>query len=114
MADVAGVLRSFHYAAQVPLRDESKTHYRSVDFQVLQQWADVWHRWVSVAFLDGYLGRASNEGLLPSNRQQLAVLLNAYLLEKALYELIYELNHRPDWVAIPLLGLSELLGSDLV
>lgn len=47
--------------------------------------------------------------LLPEDPAELDVLFSAYLIEKALYELIYELNHRPDWVAIPVMGLLELL-----
>jgi maltose alpha-D-glucosyltransferase/alpha-amylase len=111
MADVAGILRSFQYAAHVPLRNESLSHLRDLDIAVLQDWALLWQRWVSVAFVDSYLSTVDAE-LLPSNPNDLSVLLNAYLIEKALYELIYELNHRPDWVVIPMLGLLELLDSN--
>jgi len=48
-------------------------------------------------------------GFLPENREELKILLNIYLLEKALYELGYELNNRPDWVKIPLIGVLQLL-----
>lgn len=109
MADIAGVLRSFHYAAHVPLRDEARSHLRDQDIAVLHDWAELWQRWVSVAFVDGYLARAKEQNLLPHEVDELEVLLNAYLIEKALYELIYELNHRPDWVVIPATGLLDLL-----
>ena len=48
-------------------------------------------------------------GFLPEDREELNILLNIYLLEKALYELGYELNNRPDWVRIPLIGILQLL-----
>jgi len=106
---VAGLLRSFHYAAHVPLRDESRSHLRDIDIGVLQNWAEVWQRWVSVACLDNYLKTIAETGLLPEDPAELDILLSAYLIEKALYELLYELNHRPDWVVIPILGLLDLL-----
>ena len=109
VADVAGLLRSFHYAAHIPLRDESRSHLRDLDIAVLQNWASVWQHWVSVAFVDSYLVAIKEAQLLPEDPAELDVLFSAYLIEKALYELIYELNHRPDWVVIPVMGLLELL-----
>ncbi len=111
IADVAGVLRSFHYAAHVPLRDESRSHLRDQDVAVLNNWAKVWQQWVSVAFVDSYLEAIKPTELLPEDPAEIDVLLNAYLIEKALYELIYELSHRPDWVVIPILGILDLLDS---
>jgi maltose alpha-D-glucosyltransferase/alpha-amylase len=112
MADVAGMLRSFHYAALVPLRGDARTHQRSVDFEALAYWAEVWQHWVSVAFLDGYLAAAEGEKFMPDSKSSLGVLLGAHLLEKALYELVYELNHRPDWAGIPIRGILRLLDGE--
>src|SRR5690606_3450463 len=109
MADVAGMLRSFHYAAYIPLRDEARSHLRDQDIALLNRWADVWQRRVSAAFINGYLSAVENTHLVPTSKDELEVLLHAYLIEKALYELLYELNHRPDWVAIPARGLLDLL-----
>jgi len=109
IADVAGVLRSFHYAAQVPLRAESRSHLREQDILLLNNWADVWQRRVSAAFINGYLSVVENTHLFPTGKDELEVLLSAYLIEKVLYELLYELNHRPDWVVIPAQGLLDLL-----
>ncbi|HEY6727542.1 MAG TPA: maltose alpha-D-glucosyltransferase [Polyangiaceae bacterium] len=109
IADVAGMLRSFHYAAHIPLRDEARSHLRDQDIALLNNWADVWQRRVSAAFIDGYLAVVEHTHLLPTGKDELEVLLNAYLIEKALYELLYELNHRPDWVVIPAQGLLDLL-----
>jgi len=75
----------------------------------LHDWAGVWQRRVSAAFINGYLSVIGNTPLLPTGKDELEVLLNAYLIEKALYELLYELNHRPDWVVIPARGLLDLL-----
>ncbi len=64
---------------------------------------------VSDAFLRAYLDESGNAPHLPRSREEFDVLLNAHLLEKALYEIVYELNNRPDWVRIPLRGVLELL-----
>ena len=61
------------------------------------------------AFLRAYLPGASAAAFLPNDEGQLAVLLRAYLLDKALYELSYELNNRPTWVPIPLEGILALI-----
>jgi maltose alpha-D-glucosyltransferase/alpha-amylase len=63
---------------------------------------------VSAAFLHTYLAYAGSASLLPPTRAERQVLLDAYLLEKAVYELGYELNNRPDWVGIPLQGILQL------
>ena len=113
LRDVAGMLRSFHYAAfgsllgtpvSVPVRQE--------DVRTLEPWARSWYTWVSAAFLGAYLEAMEGSDLLPSDPKQLATLLDALLLQKALYEIAYELNSRPDWVAIPLRGVLELAGDD--
>ena len=68
----------------------------------------MWYLWVSAAFLHTYLAYAGPASLLPPTRDECQVLLDAYLLEKAVYELSYELNNRPDWVRIPLQGIRQL------
>ena len=65
--------------------------------------------WISSTFLKSYLDHAMPAGFLPTDRQGLNILLNIYLLEKALYELGYELNNRPDWLRIPMIGILQLL-----
>jgi maltose alpha-D-glucosyltransferase/alpha-amylase len=61
-------------------------------------------------FLGRYLEEIEGEGLLSADAEDLSVLMEAYLLEKAMYELMYELNNRPDWAVVPLRGLCDLLG----
>jgi maltose alpha-D-glucosyltransferase/alpha-amylase len=107
LKDVAGMLRSFSYAVYAALL--SHTAARRSEFERLEHWARAWQLWVSAAFLRGYLVPVGSTSLLPAAPQQRAVLLDLFLLDKALYELNYELNNRPDWVRIPLRGIADLL-----
>lgn len=108
--DVAGMLRSFHYAAYTSLFGKlGSAVVRPEDLAALEPWARLWNVWVSTIFLQSYLQHAMPAGFLPIDREELNILLNIYLLEKALYELGYELNNRPDWVRIPLIGIIQLV-----
>jgi maltose alpha-D-glucosyltransferase/alpha-amylase len=108
--DVAGMLRSFHYAAYTSLFGYlGSAVVRPEDLAGLEPWARLWNVWVSSTFLSSYLQHAASGGFLPSNRDELNTLLSIYLFDKALYELGYELNNRPDWVRIPLTGILQLL-----
>jgi predicted trehalose synthase len=72
-------------------------------------WAQFWAQWTGAVFLRGYLDCASAGPFVPKTEEELRILLDAYLLEKGLYEVAYELNNRPDWVGIPLRGMVQLL-----
>lgn len=110
LRDVAGMLRSFHYASHAalsgPNRDALLT---STGGQVTAPWLKVWYLWTAASYLKAYLAEAAHGNFLPENRDDVSRLLNAYLLEKAVYELGYELNNRPNWVQIPLEGILHLL-----
>jgi maltose alpha-D-glucosyltransferase / alpha-amylase len=106
LRDVAGMLRSFGYAALTGLNAATLT--RPEDVERLAPWAEVWETWVGAAFLRAYLAVTRDRGLLPSRPEDLDILLQAFVMDKALYELGYELNNRPDWVHIPLAGLLRL------
>jgi maltose alpha-D-glucosyltransferase/alpha-amylase len=106
LRDVAGMLRSFSYAAIVNLKSQSVPP----DVQ-LQPWARFWNRWVSVAYLKGYLDATMQAPFLPATRDELAFLLDIHLLEKATYELDYELNNRPDFVDVPIMGILDIMHS---
>jgi maltose alpha-D-glucosyltransferase/alpha-amylase len=108
LRDVAGMLRSFGYAAYAALLGQVPG-LRPEDFPSLEPWARFWYSHVSVAFLRGYLAATTQAPFLPHGREDFQVLLDAYLLEKAIYELGYELNNRPDWVRVPLAGILHLL-----
>jgi maltose alpha-D-glucosyltransferase/alpha-amylase len=106
--DVAGMLRSFHYASYAALYGQV-SGIRPEDFVPLEPWARFWYAWVGAAFLKTYLDVAKDAPFLPRDRAELHILLEAYLLEKAVYELSYELNNRPDWVKVPLQGILQLM-----
>jgi maltose alpha-D-glucosyltransferase/alpha-amylase len=108
--DVAGMLRSFHYAAYTSLFGHlGSAVVRPEDLAALEPWARIWNIWISATFLSSYLQNAARGGFLPANRDDFNIVLNTYLLEKALYELGYELNNRPDWVRVPITGILQLL-----
>jgi maltose alpha-D-glucosyltransferase / alpha-amylase len=107
LIDVAGMLRSFHYAAHYGLL-ESRT-VRPVDQEVLESYADLWSARASQVFLGAYLDKAGEASFVPKEREDLQSLVRSFLIAKALYELRYELNNRPKWVAIPLRGILSLL-----
>jgi maltose alpha-D-glucosyltransferase/alpha-amylase len=105
LRDVAGMLRSFNYAAMTKLHDDA---LRPEDLPQLQPWIEFWNLWVSVSFLKGYFSVAREAAFMPRSRLEISLLLDLYLLEKAVYELSYELNNRPDWVAVPIAGILQL------
>ncbi len=111
LKDVAGMLRSFNYAAWAALMKYSSR--RPEDQSRLGPWARLWDQSVSAEFLHAYGATVSGSGLLPSSPSAVRALLDLYLLEKAFYELIYELNSRPDWVKIPLMGIASLLQQEV-
>jgi len=75
----------------------------------LEPWADLWYKYVSGVFLKSYFTTVSGAPFVPADRKELALMLNAFVLGKAIYEVGYELNNRPDWVIIPLHGIKDLL-----
>jgi maltose alpha-D-glucosyltransferase/alpha-amylase len=112
--DVAGMLRSFSYAAYVAsLNQVDRGIVRPEDVPSMEPWVTLWIQWVSSAFLKAYLEASSRGSFLPAEKEELKVLLGAYLLDKSMYELAYELNNRPDWVRVPIKGILELLRGPL-
>jgi maltose alpha-D-glucosyltransferase / alpha-amylase len=112
LRDVAGMLRSFHYAAFGSLLEQvSSGALGGRDFASMEPWARLWQEWTSWAFLKAYLETAGESPIVPKDRDELKVLLDAFVLDKAIYELGYELNSRPDWVTIPLHGIEQIAGT---
>jgi maltokinase len=102
--DVAGMLRSFHYATAVALADQEEAQQEQ-----LEALAEAWEQRNREAFLDGYFGTEGIDRLLPGDEQSRETVLAGFELEKAVYELSYEEHHRPDWVRIPMAALHRLV-----
>ncbi len=112
LRDVAGMLRSFHYAAYAALLGTPAGRtVRPEDLPTLEPWAFYWYVHSSAVFLSDYLRTGGQGAWMPRGQAELQLLLEAYLLEKAIYELGYELNNRPDWLRIPVRGILDLLES---
>ena len=110
MADVAGMIRSFHYASQAAMLKELESGGAvPAQTDTLAGWAQFWARHVSAIFYRAYLAAAKDATFLPRKEEDIQLLTNIFLLRKAIYELGYELNSRPNWVKIPLLGILELM-----
>ena len=110
LRDVAGMLRSFHYAALQALNDEKKSsHLTSSRVSALEAWAAAWSVWIGRIYLRRYLDKAAGGPFLPKKPEDVRKLLDVFLTEKAVYELSYELNNRPEWVIFPLRGILGLL-----
>ncbi|HEY8953623.1 MAG TPA: putative maltokinase, partial [Candidatus Dormibacteraeota bacterium] len=106
LKDVAGMLRSFHYASETALKSENIPAESTVRSQA---WSRLWVESVSTTYLRSYMTTAGNASFVPRGPEDLEMQLKTMLLEKALYELRYELNTRPDWVRIPLRGILDLM-----
>ncbi len=109
LRDVAGMVRSFDYAAHSAAVLYSASKASQDDFLLLERWGRFWYTWVSAVFLSSYLETVKDAHLLPEDRDDVTVLLNACLLEKAVYEIGYELNNRPAWLRVPIRGILQLL-----
>lgn len=107
--DVAGMLRSFYYAPYAALSHQQTDRLAEDARAIFEPWIRFWHGWVSVVFLKAYLGIAERASFWPGSQAEFQVLLDAHLLEKAVYEIGYELNNRPDWVRIPMRGVLDIL-----
>jgi maltose alpha-D-glucosyltransferase/alpha-amylase len=106
LRDVAGMLRSFNYAALSKLRDNSM---RPEDAVQLRPWTRFWDFWVSVTYLKGYFEATANATFMPKSQDEINLMLSVYMLEKAIYELAYELNNRPAWVDVPIAGILQIM-----
>jgi maltose alpha-D-glucosyltransferase / alpha-amylase len=111
LSDVAGMLRSFHYAAATAMQEMIERG--AVPERArgsMEKLASLWQAWSSRAFIEGYLETTGLSPIVPGDRAELRTVLRSFLLEKAIYELAYELGHRPEWIWIPLQGTWQVLG----
>jgi maltose alpha-D-glucosyltransferase/alpha-amylase len=104
--DVAGMLRSFHYAIHSAAPREGARPEEGL--AAIEARAELWPQAMASAFLEAYLMAAKDAPFVPSEKDR-EVLLRAHLMEKAVYELGYELNNRPDWAHIPMAGILRLV-----
>jgi maltose alpha-D-glucosyltransferase / alpha-amylase len=110
ISDVAGMIRSFHYAVHTALHTLAERGLVTAEnSEGVANWASYWRRWICGTYLRAYLRAMGDSRLLPQDRRQLAILLDAYLIDKAVYELGYELNNRPGWLVIPFDGILHLM-----
>jgi maltose alpha-D-glucosyltransferase/alpha-amylase len=108
LVDVAGMLRSFQYASRAAAiqLDRSLAHLGEAQ---LEPWLSLWRKGVSGTFLSSYLGAIPPDSAIIENPEEVDALLEFFLFDKALYELAYEANNRPDWIEIPARGILDLL-----
>jgi maltose alpha-D-glucosyltransferase/alpha-amylase len=104
--DVAGMIRSFDYAAYNVLT--STPAIMETHFNTLQHWIEPWYHYVSTLFVQSYLHESQNSPFIPRSTEQIEILLQSFLIEKVVYELTYELNNRPEWAIIPIKGLIRI------
>jgi maltose alpha-D-glucosyltransferase / alpha-amylase len=115
MVDVAGMVRSFRYAASVALFEQAERGFvgqDSVAMTEIHGWGDWWRSWIEALFVSRYLAVVDGSQLVPPSVDDARLLLDVYTMEKALYELRYELQYRPDWVPIPLESILAALDDE--
>ncbi|OHB56554.1 MAG: maltose alpha-D-glucosyltransferase [Planctomycetes bacterium GWF2_50_10] len=107
LRDVAGMIRSFSYAAHSALLKTTaiEAHQKAE----LEPWMHLWYHTAGAGFMDAYISEAKGSKVVPPSAEGQRVLLRTFILQKALYELGYELNNRPGWVMIPLKGILNII-----
>ena len=106
LRDVAGMLRSFSYAAVAALFQRADPD--TAVWTSLSPWATTWERLARERFLAGYLTKSHEGHFLPTDREDINLMLDVLEIDKALYELGYERGHRPEWARIPLRGIAQI------
>ncbi|MBA4155927.1 MAG: maltose alpha-D-glucosyltransferase [Gemmatimonadetes bacterium] len=108
LRDVAGMLRSFNYAVRMALGEHESSDLRIRN--ALEGWAAGWEREIRTIFLDAYRSAAAGSAFLPEDPDVLDRLVAVFELDKAVYELGYEVNNRPDWIWVPVQGIRTIMG----
>ena len=107
LRDVAGMIRSFHYAAYGSLFLDNQI--RPEDIEQLLPHIEQWYHYMSGFFMKAYLETVEGSSFVPKQSEDLEIMLQTFLMQKAVYELNYELNNRPDWVIVPLRGIKSIV-----
>ena len=110
LRDVAGMVRSFSYAAIAALFERAEPGTDA--WLRLEPWADMWEKLARERFLHGYLTRSLEGRFLPADRDTLMTMLDVFEIDKALYELDYEQRMRPDWARIPIRGIAHIIARE--
>ncbi|CAN5686913.1 maltose alpha-D-glucosyltransferase [soil metagenome] len=109
LTDLAGMLRSYHYAAHWPRLERMQLAGRPGEARDLAIWSSFWYQWVAASCVAGYREVTQGAAFLPQDDEGWSVLLDALLISKAAYELRYELGSRPQWAGIPLVAFRGLV-----
>jgi maltose alpha-D-glucosyltransferase/alpha-amylase len=104
LVDVAGMIRSFHYAAHVALGKQ-----RAEDVAMLEPFAKEWATQICECFLKAYLEVTRGASFIPQEQSDLDLLLEAFILDKAIYEIGYELTYRPEMANVPISAVLEII-----
>jgi len=107
MRDLAAMIRSLHYAAYSNILSPEYDQQRKEGN--LEEWAETWHYYISRLYIKGYFDKAGNKDYIPKDQDDFKILMHTFLLEKALHELNYEIENRPEWIIIPLRGIKSVL-----
>ncbi len=108
LKDVAGLFRSFHYAIYATIFNNIKDHYKAPQEDLFKA-GEILYGYITGLFLGTYVTETQNANLNLGYNQERIFILKYCLLEKAVYELGYELNSRPQWAVIPLKGISNII-----
>ncbi len=109
LTDVAGMVRSFDYAASFSVARQGSSGTDPRQAPMLDLWARFWTTWATPVFLTSYLDTMKAGSLLPGGQQETSALLKAHLLARALSEISNELDSRPDWLRVPIRAILGML-----
>ncbi len=108
LRDVAGMLRSFNYAVRVAMQE-----FKTDDLRLklaIERWANAWEAQARALYLGAYRRTVAGSAIVPQDPETMDRVLAVFELEKAVYELGYEMNNRPDWLWVPVEGIRSILG----
>ncbi|MCM8570230.1 maltose alpha-D-glucosyltransferase [Gramella jeungdoensis] len=107
MRDLAAMIRSLHYAAYSNILSPEYNQQRREGN--LEEWAETWHYYISRLYIKGYFEKAGQSDYVPKDPEDFKILMHTFLLEKALYELNFEIDNRPEWIIIPIRGIKAVI-----
>jgi maltose alpha-D-glucosyltransferase/alpha-amylase len=110
LRDVAGMIRSIHYVAYEGLQHNAKT--APEELTTLEPFADYWIHYVTSFFVRSWMDTVAGSSFIPPNETDLRILLESYLLEKAIYSFQFELHKRPEWLAVPVNIIRSIIDQE--